>query len=475
MVLAAASLSLGQASPPAAQEPARAAPDGPWLQYADPAQAGWAPEGLELARRKAVESVSAAVLVVQSGHVVAAWGALDFPFKTASIRKSLYSLVCGILHDRGRFELEKTVGELGLDDLQPLTEVEKTARVRDLMAARSGVYHPSAYETESNLALRPPRGSVRPNELWNYNNWDFNAVPVAFERLAGMPLAQAFEELLARPLGLEDFDASLHVFSWLEPSLSRFPALLFRLSARDLARIGVLVLDEGTWRGTRLVSAEWIRLSTSPITVFEAGHDRREGNGYGLMWWVLPARPAEQSVWERHHRIAAKGAGGHLLAILPELDVVIVHRPDTDSGGGVSDARTTALYEALLQARRGAPAPAPLLAPLAPQPLGGAAPRPLRLRSPVPAARVAAVEGRWEEEQGDGALTLFAHEARLFVRREGGRILEAELFLDGSGHLYSPEAPVEIEVLEEEGAKATAIAVTAMGRRSIGLRAGSGD
>lgn len=447
----AALLALGFVAPLHAQEPARAALVAPWQQYADPAEAGWEAAGLEQARRRAVECGSAAVLVVQSGHVVAAWGAIDFPFKTASIRKSLYSLVCGIARDRGRFDLEKTVGELGLDDLQPLNEVEKTARVRDLLAARSGIYHASAYETEANLALRPARGSVLPGELWNYNNWDFNTVPAVFEAQTGTPLAQAFDEGLARPLGFEDFDASLHVFSWLEPSLSRYPALLFRVSARDLARIGVLVLDEGMWHGTRLVSAEWIHLSTSPVTVFEPGHERRAGNGYGFMWWVLPARPEAETAWEQQRRIAAKGAGGHLLAILPELDLVIVHRPDTDTQGGVSDERASALYDALLRARKGEPSATPLLVPLAPQPLGEGAPRPLRRRSPVPAAELAAVAGRWEEEEGDGALTLFVHGERLFVRREGVRLMEAELFLGEDGHLFSPEAPVEVEVLERNG------------------------
>ena len=54
---------------------------------------------------------------------------------------------------------------------------------------------------------------------------------------ADQPLERAFAERVASPLGMEDFVPDRDVFRHLEPSVSRWDALLFRLSARDLARL----------------------------------------------------------------------------------------------------------------------------------------------------------------------------------------------------------------------------------------------
>lgn len=440
-----------------------------WSQFADPAEAGWSPEKLEGLRARAAAQGSGAVLVVQGGNVVAAWGAVDFPFRLASLRKSVYSLVCGIYEQRGAFRLDATLAELEIDDLQALSAREKEARVVDLMAARSGVYHPAAYETDDNAAARPARGSAAPDSAWYYNNWDFNCVPVVFERLCGLPFAQALQQDLLGPLGCQDFDVERDAFEFLEPGKSRHPALLLRMSARDLARLGELVRREGRLGDAALLSSSWIEFSTSPITVFGPGHVRGEGNGYGLMWWILPARPDAAAAWDRPLRIMGSGRGGQLLVIVPELELTFVHLADTEGTPGLSDEQTVGLLGSLMEAREAEPEPEPTLVPLASLPLG-TPPRPRRTFQSVPADEIAAVVGAWREEQGAGKLELFEHAGRLFARRRGTRVLEAELRRGVDGRLFAPEAPVELEVLAREGGRATSIALTLFGRRSIGVR-----
>jgi CubicO group peptidase (beta-lactamase class C family) len=53
---------------------------------------------------------------------------------------------------------------------------------------------------------------------------------------------------------------------------------LFRMSARDLARFGLLFLRRGRWKNQQIISSDWIREST-------ASHSKwgQEG-GYGYMW-----------------------------------------------------------------------------------------------------------------------------------------------------------------------------------------------
>ena len=70
-------------------------------------------------------------------------------------RKSSLSALIGIAVAHHQIDLDDTVGKLGIDDSPPsLTEDEKQATVRDLLEARSGVYHGANYETPDMAARR---------------------------------------------------------------------------------------------------------------------------------------------------------------------------------------------------------------------------------------------------------------------------------------------------------------------------------
>jgi len=84
------------------------------------------------------------------------------------MRKSLMSAPFGIYVAEGKIDLSSTLKELGIDDLTPLTEVEKTATVKDLLSARSGMYIEAAGEAPSTKAVRPARGSHAPGTFWYY-------------------------------------------------------------------------------------------------------------------------------------------------------------------------------------------------------------------------------------------------------------------------------------------------------------------
>jgi CubicO group peptidase (beta-lactamase class C family) len=138
--------------------------------------AGWSIPKLAKAEAWSQRIGSTAVMVVQHGLVVAEWGDTAAKTPLASVRKSLLSALIGIAVSRHQIDLDATLGTLNIDDNAPsLSAEEKTATVRDLLEARSGIYHPACYETESMAELRPPRYSHKPGTFWYYNNWDFNA------------------------------------------------------------------------------------------------------------------------------------------------------------------------------------------------------------------------------------------------------------------------------------------------------------
>ena len=299
---------------------------GGWPCWASPADAGWSAAGIGEAIAYSRTIDTAALMLVTGGRVVFAEGRVADRFNIHSIRKSLLSALIGIHEAEGRIDLEATLARLGIDDRQGLTEREKLATVLDLLCARSGVYHPSGYESPWMLSIKPARHSAGPGTTWCYNNWDFNALGTIFRQCTGADIHADFHARIGAPIGMEDYSPGEHG-SYIDLPDSLHPAYPSRMTARDLARFGQLFLENGCHAGRRILPEGWVEASTAPVS--EAGHS----GAYGYMWWV-----ARAGIFYPHVRVpdgtyAAKGAGGHVVLVMPALDAVLVHRVDTDQPG----------------------------------------------------------------------------------------------------------------------------------------------
>ena len=294
-----------------------------WDKLDSPKQAGWSVAKLQEARKFAQTLDTAALMIVHQGLVVDEWGLTALPMNCHSMRKSLLSLVYGPHVAAGTIALDKTLAQLGINDNEPsLTEEEQEATLRDLLKARSGVYHPALYETKAMAAKRPQRGSHPHNTFWYYNNWDFNAVCSIFENLTGRSLFEEFERQLAGPLQMQDFVRSRHT-RYVSGDDSVHPAYPVQLSARDLARVGLLALRGGQWQEQQLVPSEWITESTQSYS------DAVTSGGYGYMWWVAVEGIHFPGVTLPKGTFSARGYRGHYLVVIPQWDLVVVHRVNT--------------------------------------------------------------------------------------------------------------------------------------------------
>ena len=415
-----------------------------WHQITDLSAAGWSPEVLAEARALAEELRSGAVFVVHRGRVVVAWGDIERPFKMASLRKSVVSALFGIHVASGAIDLDETLEQIGIDDLAPLSSAERLATVRHLLSARSGVYHPAAYEPAGMKRRRPPRGSAAAGEQWLYNNWDFNALGTIFERRVGRGLFAEFADELAQPLGMQDFN-ELHGIEFLEPSTSRHAAHLFRLSARDLARFGQLYLDGGVWQGRRVVPASWVAESTRIHSPLAAGNPYGAG-GYGYLWWIYPANDAPEREVDRFDAVVGRGNGGQVLALLPSEGLVLVHCGDWYHDRSVSYADVARIFDTILRARGAAGADEPSLGPLRAEPFEHSLPAPrLRHATELPPATLERLTGEYRMAPDTG-FSVWLHEGRLFARPVGLPLAEIELLAESPRHLFSNVFPLDVSV-----------------------------
>ncbi len=298
-------------------------PGATWPVALSPASLGWDCERLSAAVAQAELLGSGAVLVVDRGVVALDWGPATGERVVQSVRKSFMSALYGIYHAEGDIDLSLTLEQLGIDDIPPsLTTEEKQATIEMLLQARSGVYHEAAAESQSMKDARPARGSHPPGTFWYYNNWDFNALGTIFTQLTGLDTFEALEQRLAVPLQMQDFTAADGFYHY-ELELSEHPAYHFNMSARDMARFGLLFLRQGRWRDQQIVPQSWVAQSTTGHT------DAGDWWDYGYMWWV-----GKSAAWDGHHLYAALGGSGHMIAVVTDLDLVIVHRVDYDTWRG---------------------------------------------------------------------------------------------------------------------------------------------
>lgn len=251
----------------------------------------------------------------------------------------------------GKIKLNTTLEQLNLNDVGGLLPIEKRATIKDVLTARSGVYHAASNAGDASDAA-PERGSVRPGSYFLYNNWDFNVAGYILEKETGLNIYDIVDSILAKPLMLQDWDKNIQRKMG-DSTRSIYKAYHLWFSTRDMARIGYLMLRKGDWQRMAILSHDWVKLITTPVTTYSETVKNRSDYfdlSYGYFWWI----------WDSHIKnkfylgaYTASGAFGQFITIFPALDLVIAHKTNYDDYGRGTPAKTYFLriIEKLLEAK----------------------------------------------------------------------------------------------------------------------------
>jgi len=297
------------------------------LETLIPEEVGYSSQKLEEAKDFAETSGFDAMIALYDGKILFSWGQVSNNYYVHSIRKPFLSALYGIHVSEGHIDLDATLEDLEIDDIPPiLTNEEKQATVRHLIQSRSGVYHEAAAEAPEMIETRPERGSHPPGTFYYYNNFDFNVAGVIFEQVTGKKIFEEFKRRVATPIGMQEFSVDNCHYQY-ELEKSKHPAYIFRMSARDMARFGALYQKNGNWEGTQIISPEWITESTTVYSI----EDTTMGVGYGYMWRIIEEGTVGSELFGGYRIIYHTGLGGvQAMVIIPDLNLVIVQRTDTD-------------------------------------------------------------------------------------------------------------------------------------------------
>lgn len=282
----------------------------------------------------AKDSKATALAVVAGGEMIWEWGHTEeYTTYIASCRKSILISMYGKYIDSGLIKRRATLADLDIDDIGGLYELEKSAKVEDILACRSGVYHEPSNGGDDET--KPKRNTVTPGTHYCYNNWDFNVAGFILEQATGKTVYQLMDENLAKPMQFQDWHLDRQKYGG-DTKISYYKAYHMYISTRDFARFGYLMLRKGNWNGTQLIKESWVKEITTTNSTLEEVSGKNGDFSYGYMWWLFDdngGRVRSNPLY--HGGYLARGSGGKYLAVLPAANLVIAYK-NADNKGEIS-------------------------------------------------------------------------------------------------------------------------------------------
>lgn len=303
-----------------------------WSSNENPSISGWGDSARSVFTRYVVDSTKiTGLVIIHKGQIVLEYGDIEENSYIASCRKSILAMLFGKYVENGTIDLNKTLEELDVNDVSELLPIERKAKIKDLISARSGVYL-SGSNGGDFRRYAPERGSVNPGTHWLYNNWDFNVAGHIFEQETKSTIYDEIESQLSIPLQMQDWDKSLQTKNG-NYEVSKFPAYHMWFSTRDMARMGLLMLRKGKWNEKQVVPEKWIYEIIKQRTSYSEAQKsvpvlKEDGLdlGYGYMWWLIE----NTNDYRLKNAYSAQGALGQNITVFPEIDVVLAFKTKSD-------------------------------------------------------------------------------------------------------------------------------------------------
>ncbi|MFN2220560.1 MAG: serine hydrolase domain-containing protein, partial [Anaerolineae bacterium] len=156
-----------------------------------------------------------------------------------------------------------------------------------------------------------------PGTGFDYSNMTTHLLGIIVARACDTDLKSYAQEHLFSPMGAG-------VGFWLQGWEGYYIGFAdMEITARDMAKFGQLYLDGGQYEGQQIVPADWVRDSLQSYTedawYYRVGRNWKD-SAYGYQWWSIRAGV--------HRYNLAWGHGGQQIALLDDLDMVVVATAD---------------------------------------------------------------------------------------------------------------------------------------------------
>lgn len=239
-----------------------------------------------------------------------------------SVTKSVVSCLIGIAIDLGFID---NTSQLLLDFFPERTVANMSTwkeeiTLEDVLMMRSGFQWDEDNYDEYNdfFAMRDSADWVQyvldrpmayePGSTFYYNSGNSHLLAAIINVTTGMTPLSFADQYLFEPLGISQR-------AWtIDPQGINFGGSNLALRPRDMAKFGLLYLNNGTWDDSQIVSSEWVeRSSSGPSTPYTHV-------SYGYQWWID----------DQHNWYSARGYNGQFIYVIGEQDIVVVFSSDVE-------------------------------------------------------------------------------------------------------------------------------------------------
>ena len=241
---------------------------------------------------------------------------------TRSHTKSMTSYVVGKAIEQGKIKSvnDPILKYLPEVDASKLLGVEKIT-IKDCLSMSAGL--------RGSKNNKPPKRLKKDGIIpWILENWTEKLVtgerrfsysysdPIIISHVlynaTGKTIEEMAEEHFFKPMGIKK-----HKFRTFGNGLTN-PIDNMELRSRDILKLGLLTLNGGVWNGKQLLNKAYIdEATTSHATV-----NKKES--YGYFWWVNQIKVKGKTYEVK----TAFGAGGQMIYVVPEFDMVVVFTAD---------------------------------------------------------------------------------------------------------------------------------------------------
>lgn len=272
-------------------------------------------------------------MILKNGYVIAQWGDVKRVDMTFSVTKSFLSTMAGLAWDQG---LISTTQDKAGDYIWDGTfEGEHNSKITwEHLLQQNSAWSGELWGGKD-WADRPPReGDIddwkfekpkEPGTFMEYNDVRVNVLAYALTHVWRKPLPQVLKENI-----MDAIEASTtwrwhgYDHAWTEIDGINMKSVTggghsgggMFINTEDMARFGLLFLNNGKWKNEQLISKEWIEKAITPSV---------PNSNYGYMWWLNKKGDRH---WEglSQNIYYAAGFGGNFIVIDPENDMVVVTR-----------------------------------------------------------------------------------------------------------------------------------------------------
>lgn len=239
-------------------------------------------------------------------------------FKINSVTKSVLSILMGIAIDKGFIENVKVPIQQYFPNIEP---EKREITIEHLLTMTAGYEWPEwgewggrpfpminskdwiRYVLEKEMVSKP-------GEKMIYDSGASQVLSAIIQMATKQKLVDFARKMLFEPLGILEYE-------WHEDSKGiNIGGFGLSLKSEDMLKIGILMLQNGTWKNKQIISSEWIKNSTNAKY-----HTYDHVGSYGYHWWT-PSSEEMNSI--DPNLFFAMGYGGQFIIVSPKHNMVAV-------------------------------------------------------------------------------------------------------------------------------------------------------